>query len=106
MANNVVIKVTTADLRTAATKIRSQSEDYTKQYTQLFSDIDGMANAWKGKDNTAFTNQIKGFMEDFQSMKTLLDEYAAFLDKSAQAYEQTQDEITSAAQRLPKLRRT
>lgn len=100
MANNVVIKVTPADLRTAATKIRSQSEDYTKQYTQLFSDIDGMANAWKGKDNTAFTNQIKGFMEDFQSMKTLLDEYAAFLDKSAQAYEQTQDEITSAAQRL------
>lgn len=100
MANNVVIKVTPAELRTAATKIRSQSEDYTKQYTQLFSDIDGMANAWKGKDNTAFTNQIKGFMEDFQSMKTLLDEYAAFLDKSAQAYEQTQDEITSAAQRL------
>lgn len=100
MANNVVIKVTPADLRTAATKIRSQSEDYTKQYTQLFSDIDGMANAWKGKDNTAFTNQIKGFMEDFQSMKALLDEYAAFLDKSAQAYEQTQDEITSAAQRL------
>lgn len=100
MANNVVIKVTPADLRTAATKIRSQSEDYTKQYTQLFSDVDGMANAWKGKDNTAFTNQIKGFMEDFQSMKTLLEEYAAFLDKSAQAYEQTQDEITSAAQRL------
>lgn len=100
MANNVVIKVTPADLRAAATKIRSQSEDYTKQYTQLFSDVDGMASAWKGKDNTAFTNQIKGFMEDFQSMKTLLEEYAAFLDKSALAYEQTQDEITSAAQRL------
>lgn len=33
-------------------------------------------------------------------MKALLEEYAAFLDKSANAYEQTQDEITSAAQRL------
>lgn len=100
MANNVVIRVTPAELRTAATKIRSQAEDYAKQYTQLFSDVDGMANAWKGKDNTAFTNQIKGFLDDFQSMKTLLEEYAAFLDKSANAYEQTQDEITSAAQRL------
>ena len=100
MANNVVIKVTPAELRTVATKIRCQAEDYAKQYTQLFSDVDGMANAWKGKDNTAFTNQIKGFLDDFQSMKALLEEYAAFLDKSANAYEQTQDEITSAAQRL------
>lgn len=100
MANNVVIKVTPAELRAVATKIRSQAEDYAKQYTQLFSDVDGMANAWKGKDNTAFTNQIKGFLDDFQSMKALLEEYAAFLDKSANAYEQTQDEITSAAQRL------
>ena len=100
MANNVVIKVTPAELRTVATKIRSQAEDYVMQYTQLFSDVDGMANAWKGKDNTAFTNQIKGFLDDFQSMKALLEEYAAFLDKSANAYEQTQDEITSAAQRL------
>ena len=100
MANNVVIKVTPAELRTVATKIRSQAEDYAKQYTQLFNDVDGMANAWKGKDNTAFTNQIKGFQDDFQSMKALLEEYAAFLDKSANAYEQTQDEITSAAQRL------
>ena len=100
MANNVVIKVTPAELRTVATKIRSQAEDYAKQYTQLFSDVDRKANAWKGKDNTAFTNQIKGFLDDFQSMKALLEEYAAFLDKSANAYEQTQDEITSAAQRL------
>lgn len=100
MANNVVIKVTPAELRTVAAKIRSQAEDYAKQYTQLFNDVDGMANAWKGKDNTAFTNQIKGFQDDFQSMKTLLEEYAAFLDKSANAYKQTQDEITSAAQRL------
>lgn len=100
MANNVVIKVTPAELRTVAAKIRSQAEDYAKQYTQLFNDVDGMANAWKGKDNTAFTNQIKGFQDDFQSMKALLEEYAAFLDKSANAYEQTQDEITSAAQRL------
>jgi WXG100 family type VII secretion target len=100
MANNVVIKVTPSELRGVATKIRTQAEDYAKQYTQLFSDVDGMANAWKGKDNTAFTNQIKGFLDDFQSMKTLLEEYATFLDKSANAYEQTQDEITSAAQRL------
>lgn len=100
MANNVVIKVTPAELRTVASKIRSQAEDYAKQYTQLFNDVDGMANAWKGKDNTAFTNQIKGFQDDFQNMKALLEEYAAFLDKSANAYEQTQDEITSAAQRL------
>lgn len=100
MASSVVIKVTPEELRNVATKVRSQAEEYARQYTQLFSDVDGMANVWQGKDNTTFTHQIKGFMDDFQKMRTLLEEYAAFLEKSAAAYEQTQDELTSAAMRL------
>ena len=100
MAGAVKIRVTPEELRTVANTIRTLSDQYTKQYTQLFSDVDGMANAWKGKDNVAFTNKIKGFMDDFQGMKNILEEYAAFLEKSAATYEQTQNEITNAAQRL------
>jgi uncharacterized protein YukE len=92
MANNVVIKVTPAELepwqRRSVLRLRTMLSSIL-----TFSDVDGMANAWKGKDNTAFTNQIKGFLDDFQSMKALLEEYAAFLDKSANAYEQTRTKL-------------
>ena len=97
---NTVIRVTPTELKTVATKVRTQAEDYAKQYNQLMNDVDGMAAAWKGKDNTAFTAKIKGFMSDFQKMKALLDEYASFLDQAAQTYQNTQDKITEAAQRL------
>lgn len=97
---STVIRVTPTELRSVASKIRTQAGDYAKQYTQLMSDVDGMAAAWKGKDNTAFTNQIKGFLDDFQKMKALLDEYASFLEKAADTYQKTQDDLTSAAQRL------
>lgn len=100
MASSSVIRVTPAELRSVASKVRSQSSDYAKQYTQLLSEVDGMAAAWKGKDNTAFTTQIKGFLDDFQKMKALLDEYATFLENAANSYQKTQDDITSAAQRL------
>lgn len=97
---NTVIRVTPAELRSVASKVRAQAEDYSKQYNQLMTDVDSMAAAWKGKDNTAFTNRIKGFMTDFQKMRSVLDEYAAFLDQAAQTYQNTQDKIAEAAQRL------
>lgn len=100
MASIVSIKVTPTELRTAASKIREQLEDYTTQYTKLFSHVDDMAAAWQGKDNTAFTTQINATLENFQSMKSLLEEYATFLEKSAQTYEDTQTQLTTAAKQL------
>ena len=59
-----------------------------------------MQSAWAGEDNTAFTNQIEGFRDDFERMTKLMRDYAAYLRKAAQAYRDTQDNVAKQAQTL------
>ncbi|MDF2820872.1 MAG: hypothetical protein K0R15_1313 [Clostridiales bacterium] len=94
------ITVDPAKLDSAATQMETQSADYKKVYEQLFNEVDGMAAAWQGSDNIAFTTQIKGFMDDFQAMVALMNQYAEFLKNSATQYRGTQNEIITQAKRL------
>lgn len=77
--------------------IESIAMDYQKVYMKLYTEIDSMKSVWDGADNVAFTIQVQGFEDDFQLMYKLMLEYASFLRMSAKAYQQTQDDIVSAA---------
>lgn len=98
MARKIVVDP--AKLRTAAEKMDAQAGEYTKQYTQLFSEVDGMGSAWQGVDNQAFVTQIKGYMDDFEKMVALMKQYSEFLRASAKTYEDTQTDITNSARKL------
>lgn len=98
MARTIVVDP--AKLETASQKMDAQASDYERQYKQLFSEVDGMGAAWQGADNMAFVNQIKGFMDDFQQMVTLMRQYSEFLKQSAKVYKDTQNETITQAKRL------
>ena len=94
------IMVDPAKLNSAAGKMEQQAADYAKIYGQLFTEVEGMAKAWQGADNLAYTTQINGFKDDLNQMKKLMDDYAAFLKQSATAYKITQDQIVNQAKTL------
>lgn len=94
------IKVDPAELESAASLMEAQVEEYKSLYNSLFSEVDGMVAHWQGADNVAFTNQIKGFMDDFNKMEEALKEYATFLRKASDTYTQVQTDRVSAAQTL------
>lgn len=95
-----VIEVTPEQLESAASRIEDLARDYQTQYDLLYSKTDAMASTWNGKDNLAFTEQIAGFKDDFSKMHQLMLNYADFLRKSAKAYRDTQDTITTEAKKL------
>lgn len=94
------INVDPAKLESSAARIEQQMAAYERHYRQLFQQVDAMAASWQGKDNQAFTQQIKGFEGDFRSMQTLMNEYASFLKLSARAYRDMQSERAQQARRL------
>lgn len=94
------IQVTPELLESAAAKIEGLATEYQTQYNALYSETNAMASTWSGKDNTAFTDQIAGFKDDFNKMYTLMNQYADFLRKSAKAYRETQDAIVAEARKL------
>lgn len=99
MARGQII-VETAQLDTAAGKVEELSKNYFDEYTKLYGLITELQNAWAGTDNTAYTNQINEFKDDFQRMKSLMDDYAQFLRETAAKYRAVQEEIKSGAQKL------
>ena len=98
MANKIVVNP--EELKSVANKMDSQIEDYQRIYNSIFSEVDGLARAWSGKDNIAYTTQIQGFKDDFEKMVYTLREYSEFLKNSAKQYSDTQDSIVAEAKKL------
>lgn len=94
------IQVTPEDLESAASDIEGLATDYQTQYNALYRLTDSMRSTWQGKDNVAYTDQIAGFKDDFDTMFKLMNEYAEFLRKSANSYRTTQGNIVNSAQKL------
>lgn len=94
------IQVDPAVLDAVANKIENATNDYVRQFSQLFNEVDTMASGWNGKDNIAFSNQIHGFEPDFRTISTLCMQYAEFLKSSARSYREMQAEIANSASRL------
>ena len=95
-----IIEVTPEQLESTAGKIEGLAADYKTQYDLLYSETNAMASTWNGKDNVAFTDQIAGFKDDFEKMRSLMIAYADFLRVSAKAYRDTQDNVVSEARKL------
>lgn len=87
-------------LESAASNIESANSDYNRIYQAMYAEVDKMSSTWQGKDNTAFTSQIKTFEDDLRQISIIMREYASFLRSSARAYRQAQDEIYSRATKL------
>lgn len=94
------ITVEPAQLELFARKMDDENDTYQRAFTQLFDSVDTMRAAWQGKDNTAFSTQIRKYESDFRQMSTLCLQYSEFLRNSARAYRETQDTIASQAQNL------
>ena len=94
------IKVDPAQVRAAEQKVRTQADEYTRLYTQLYSGVSELQGSWTGEDHDAFVTQIEGFKDDFDKMKTLMTQYADFLRNAAQTYADAQDQIASQVKNL------
>lgn len=95
------IQVTTESLRAKAAEVESKANDYLSDYSNLLNDVATLTSSdWKGADADAFLNQIEGFREDFQKMKTLMDEYAQFMRTASINYDDTQSNVISQIKAL------
>lgn len=87
-------------LENTASRIEEANREYDRTYQAIYVEVDKMSASWQGKDNTAFTNQIKSFEDDLRQISMIMRQYADFLRNSARAYRETQDEIYSRANHL------
>jgi len=98
MAKKIMVEA--QRLTEAEAKIKQCCTEYQKAFREMYSSVDEMSAAWTGKDNLAFTSQIKSFEPDLQKMYALMNEYGEFCGRSAKAYAATQEHIVAQAAKL------
>jgi WXG100 family type VII secretion target len=94
------IVVESTRLDSTAAQVDGLADTYNTNYLNLFNAVQELQNAWSGKDNVSFTNQIEGFRDDFQRMEKLMRDYADYLRKVAASYRQVQENVESSAKTL------
>ena len=95
------IKVTPENLRSQATKVDTEAQNYYNEYRKLFSDVEQLtSNDWTGEDANEFRTKVEGFETDFNKMKELMNEYANFLRRAADNYQNTQENVKQAIRSL------
>lgn len=87
-------------VRATAGKIEDTASGYKASYEKLYSEVETMLSSWQGEDMTAYINRIKSFRDDFEKMYSLMMNYVTFLRSAAKTYEDNQDEIVKAANKL------
>lgn len=87
-------------LETQASTIEGYNGDFKAQYEKLFNVVENLSATWQGQDNVNFATTVTGYKEDFEKIKTAIDEYVSFMRQAAKIYRETQETIASSANRL------
>ena len=94
------IHVDMIQVMTNAAYISQQAQQYAGVYGNIYQLLDEMGTIWQGKDYDAFAQQLVAFRKDFDRMKQVLEDYAAYLRESASIYRRLQEECMTMAGRL------
>lgn len=97
---NNLIDVDPSVLEQTAGRVENADSDYQRLFNSLYSEVDRLEVNWNGKDNRAFLGKIRSFEEDLRQISLIMRQYAEYLKACARAYRETQDELTSCANRL------
>ncbi len=93
--------VTTERLDEAAQYIKDKTSQYNSDITKLYSELDAMTSTqWRGTASDTFRAKIEGYREEFNQLKSALDQYAEAVLTKSKNYVNTENSVTSAAQGL------
>ncbi len=95
------ITVTPAELIACASRMEENRAGYDQYVRDLYDTVGNLQAHWQGADNSAFTSEIQRYESTLRTLSVLCSQYSDFLRSSANAYETTQQELTSMAGKLP-----
>lgn len=94
------INVNYDEVRAGSQFLKQKSADYDGTIQSIYARMHEMSAIWQGSDNQAFISQLESFQPQLNRMTEIINEYASYLQKSADAYEQMQQDRIQQARNL------
>jgi WXG100 family type VII secretion target len=90
------IKVTAEDLSRVSGSLRTGAEDIQGKLSSMESQVNALISAdWQGSASSAFNDLYTKWHSGAKQLREALDGISQMLQKSGDAYQQTEDQIAS-----------
>ena len=96
----MLIQVNTEEVFQTSSFLKNQSAEYEQLIKKTQTMIHDTSSIWKGKDNQELVTKIDSFQPQLLKIKSIMEQYAAYLNSCAIQYNQLQQERMMAARRL------
>lgn len=90
-----LIQVTPELLNEKANQLRQLRASHDEAMARMTSLINGLSDAWRGEAQTAYVERFQGMRGVIDSYSEMIEEYAAFMDKAANALAETDASLKS-----------
>lgn len=100
MAGTSMVRVNTSSLLGDANQISAEINGIKASVKKMYDDVETLGTMWKGRANTAFTNQFKQDYKSFTEFLTTLEKFAANLEDDSNAYENCENKVVNLAQSI------
>lgn len=94
------IQVNTEEVFQTSVFLKNQANEYEQMIRKIQSTIHETSSIWQGKDNEALIQKMDSFQPQLLRIKSVMEQYAAYLNACAIQYNQLQQERMMAARRL------
>jgi WXG100 family type VII secretion target len=91
------LAVQSEDLRAQAAAVKTGAAEVNDILGKLTTQIADLAGRWEGGASQAFQARWQEWQSGAQSVQHAMDGMGVFLEQAAQAYEETEDNLKSAA---------
>lgn len=90
MADAMSINVSTQEMRDTAEEIRKRKETLRNQLNEINKKMNDLAQTWTSEASEEIRGKMNGMKGRFDQYDTVVENYAAFLIKAAEMYEETE----------------
>jgi 6 kDa early secretory antigenic target len=91
------LAVQSEDLRQQSAAVKTGAAEVNDILSKLTSQISNLASAWEGGASQAFQSRWTDWQQGAQQVQQAMDAMGEFLTSAAQAYEETEESLRSAA---------
>ena len=91
------LAVQSEDLRAQSGAVKSGANEVNDILSRLTQQISDLAAAWEGGASQAFQDRWREWQNGAQNVQQAMDDMGEFLRQAAEAYEETENSLKSAA---------
>lgn len=92
------IKVDSAAMQEKANAFRTVSKNISTYTDDMEQEIKGMKSVWEGEAAETAIAKFTEFKQAFEEKKQTIDNYALFLEKAAEAYDNSENSVKNATE--------